>query len=148
MLPQCSALDEGVVNAVTDAARGADKAVHVCWVAPAAGDPLRRKLQAAGLPCHEWAARAARVLARCHSGTPDAQPEPGAAFAAPNDVPDDGWLAPEQVATLLASWGFPMASWRIAGDIEAAVNAAAQLGFPAVLGCWCRHRHRQRAVSS
>ena len=133
VLLQRSALDEGVVNAVIDAARGADKPVHVCWVAPAEGDPLRRKLQAAGLPCHEWAARAERVLARCRSGTLDAPPEPGAPFAAPNDVPDDGWLAPEQVATLLSSWGLPMAPWRIAGDIEAAVAAATQLGFPAVL---------------
>ena len=138
VLLQRSALDEGVVNAVIEetrdaAARGQAKPVHVCWVAPAQGDALRRKLQDAGLPCHEWAARTVRVLARCGSTTALAPPAVGAAFEAPRDVPADGWLEPQALFTLLEKWGLPVAPWRLAADAQAAVAAATALGFPAVL---------------
>lgn len=138
VLLQRSALDEGVVDAVIEesqaaAAAGLDKPVHICWVAPTEGEPLRRKLLAAGLPCHEWAARTARVLARCRSVAPNAPPEVGAPFAPPRDVPAEGWLAPDPLFSLLASWGLPVAPWRVADDVEAAVTVATQLGFPVVL---------------
>ena len=133
VLLQRSALDEGVVDAVIEAAQGAGKPVHICWAAPAEGEPLRRKLQGAGLPCHEWAARAARVLARCRSTTADEPPAIGEPLAPPLDVPADGWLAPDRLFSLLASWGLPVAPWRIADDVDAAIAAATQLGFPAVL---------------
>ncbi len=138
VLLQRSALDEGVVDAVIEesqaaAVRGVPKPVHVCWVAPAQGDPLRRRLQAAGLPCHEWAARSARVLARCAVAAPDLPPALGEPFVCPDAVPADGWLEPEALFTLLAAWGLPVAPWRIAVDADAAVTAAAALGFPAVL---------------
>lgn len=152
VLLQRSALDEGVVAAVIEESAAVKRAaspaasaeagavakpVHVCWVAPAQGDALRRRLQDAGLPCHEWAARAARVLAHCRITTPD----PGLAvgdpfpfpFANPQDAPADGWLAPEALFTLLGAWGLPIAPWRLADDSDAAVAAAAALGFPAVL---------------
>jgi acyl-CoA synthetase (NDP forming) len=138
VLLQRSALDEGVIDAVIEesqaaAARGVRKPVHVCWVAPAHGDSLRRKLQGAGLPCHEWAARTARVLARCGATAPDVPPALGEPLVCPSDVPADGWLEPEALFTLLAAWGLPVAPWRIALDAEAAVAAASALGFPAVL---------------
>ena len=138
VLLQRSALDAGVVNAVIEesqaaAARGTPKPVHVCWVAPAQGDSLRRQLLAAGLPCHEWAARTARVLARCKAVLPDAPPALGEPLACPRDVPADGWLEPEALFSLLTAWGLPVAPWRLAQDAEAAVAAAMELGFPAVL---------------
>ncbi len=133
VLLQRSALDPGVVDAVIEASRGATKPVHICWAAPTEGEPLRRKLQDAGLPCHEWAARAARVLARCRIAMPDPRPDVGAPLAPPHSVPDDGWLEPDETFSLLASWGLPMTPWRIADDADAAVAAATQFGFPAVL---------------
>ena len=138
VLLQRSALDAGVVNAVIEesqaaAARGTPKPVHVCWVAPAQGDSLRRQLLAAGLPCHEWAARTARVLARCKAVLPDAPPALGEPLACPRDVPADGWLEPEALFSLLTAWGLPVAPWRLAQDAEAAVAAATALGFPSVL---------------
>ena len=138
VLLQRSALDEGVVDAVIEetrnaASRGTPKPVHVCWVAPAQGDTLRRKLQDAGLPCHEWAARTVRVLARCGATSALAPPAIGAAFEAPRDVPADGWLEPQALFTLLEAWGLPIAPWRVAAEAHAAVAAAATLGYPAVL---------------
>ncbi len=138
VLLQRSALDQGVVKAVIEesqaaAARGKPKPVHVCWVAPAQGDALRRQLLAAGLPCHEWAARAARVLARCKLPLSDVPPALGEPFACPSDVPEDGWLAPEALFSLLTAWGLPVAPWRLVHDADAAATAATALGFPAVL---------------
>ena len=138
VLLQRSALDAGVADAVIAemqraAEQGRAKPVHVCWAAPVEGEPLRRKLLAAGLPCHDWAARTARVLARCRASTPDLPPPRGAALPPPNDVPVDGWLEPDQVFRLLAGWGLPVAPWRIAADAEAAASAAQTLGFPCVL---------------
>jgi acetyltransferase len=138
VLLQRSALDEGVVNAVIEetrdaAALGPAKPVHVCWVAPGHGDALRRKLQDAGLPCHEWAARTVRVLAHCGATTVNAPPAIGATFDAPRDVPVDGWLEPHALYTLLEQWGLPITPWRIAANAQAATAAAAALGYPAVL---------------
>jgi acyl-CoA synthetase (NDP forming) len=138
VLLQRSALDAGVAEAVIEetraaAARGISKPVHVCWAAPAEGEPLRRKLLAAGLPCHDWAARTARVLARCAAPVNDAPPKQGSWLPAPNNVPVDGWLAPDQVFRLLAEWGLPIAPWRLAADAEGAASAAQALGFPCVL---------------
>ncbi len=138
VLLQRSALDDRVVDAVIEETRdaalhGHAKPVHVCWVAPAHGDTLRRKLQDAGLPCHEWAARTVRVLARCAATSVTAPPPVGKPLDAPHDVPADGWLEPQALFALLQEWGLPIAPWRIAADPQAAVAAAAELGYPAVL---------------
>lgn len=140
VLLQRSALDEGVVAAVIEesaeartAASATPKPVHVCWVGPAQGDALRRRLQDAGLPCHEWAARTARVLAHCRITAPDPCLAVGDPFPCPRDVPADGWLEPDALFTLLDAWGLPMARWRLADDGDAAVAAAMALGYPAVL---------------
>ena len=141
VLLQRSALDAGVVDAVITESRaaaataevGKAKPVHVCWVAPAEGEALRRKLLEAGLPCHEWAARAARVLARCRGTEAELAPTIGPAFAVPADVPADGWLEPAALFSLLDSWGMPITPWRIVESGEAAATAAAELGFPVVM---------------
>jgi len=140
VLLQRSALDEAVVAAVIEesaeastAASAAAKPVHVCWVSPTQGDSMRRRLQEAGLPCHEWAARTARVLAHCRATAPDASLAVGDPLPCPRDVPADGWLAPDALYALLDAWGLPMAPWRLADDSDAAVAAAMALGYPAVL---------------
>ena len=137
VLLQRSALDADVVDAVIEeskaaAARGVTKPVHVCWAAPAEGEPLRRKLLAAGIPCHDWAARTARVLARCRANASDVPPPCGDPLP-PRDMPADGWLAPHQILPLLESWGLPVAPWQIANDADAAAQAGQALGFPCVL---------------
>jgi acetyltransferase len=138
VLLQRSALDPGVTDAVIDevraaSARGIAKPVHVCWAAPVEGEPQRQKLLDAGIPCHEWGARAARILARCRLIPPAAVPALDAPFAPPHEVPADGWLAPDRVFSLLSHWGLPVAPWRLVHDAAGAVAAAAELGFPVVM---------------
>jgi acyl-CoA synthetase (NDP forming)/N-acetylglutamate synthase-like GNAT family acetyltransferase len=48
-------------------------------------------------------------------------------------APRGGWLPPGETSELLASYGIPIAETRRAGDAEAAVLAAADLGWPVVL---------------
>lgn len=133
VLLQRSALDPGVADAVIAESKGAEKPVHICWVAPTEGDALRQKLQAAGLPCHDWAARTARVLSRCGAVSVDQPPEIGTPLPAPRDVPADGWLEPDPLFSLLAAWGLPVTPWRIVESADAASAAAAELGPPVVL---------------
>jgi acetate---CoA ligase (ADP-forming) len=47
--------------------------------------------------------------------------------------PHSHWLAPDEVARLLACYGLPVAEWRLAGSPEEAGAAAAELGGPVAL---------------
>jgi acetyl coenzyme A synthetase (ADP forming)-like protein len=46
---------------------------------------------------------------------------------------EDLWLRPDQVRELLEAYGIPVVPERIAASVAAAVKAAAELGFPAVI---------------
>jgi acetate---CoA ligase (ADP-forming) len=46
---------------------------------------------------------------------------------------EDLWLRPDQVRELLEAYGIPVVPERIAGTVDEAVSAAAELGFPAVV---------------
>jgi acetyl coenzyme A synthetase (ADP forming)-like protein len=46
---------------------------------------------------------------------------------------EDSWLDPADTRELLAAYGLPLVPERVAEDAEAAVSAAAELGFPAVV---------------
>jgi acetyl coenzyme A synthetase (ADP forming)-like protein len=46
---------------------------------------------------------------------------------------DDAWLTPEDTRELLLGYGIPLVDERIAGDAEAAVAAASELGFAVVV---------------
>jgi acyl-CoA synthetase (NDP forming) len=61
---------------------------------------------------------------------PDVRHDEAAALlsAALADGPGPRWLAPEEVARLLACYGVPMAEWRLAGSPEEAGAAANALG--------------------
>ena len=66
---------------------------------------------------------------------PEARRDEAAALlaAALADGPGPRWLAPEEVARLLACYGVPVAEWRLAGSPEEAGAAAAELGGPVAL---------------
>jgi acetate---CoA ligase (ADP-forming) len=46
---------------------------------------------------------------------------------------DDRWLASEELRALLGSYGIPLVSERVAASADEAVDAARELGFPAVV---------------
>jgi acyl-CoA synthetase (NDP forming) len=135
-----SALMPEVCDAVIAASermrqQGSQKPIHVCWVAPRSADANRKKLQAAGVPCHAWpgataaavvatVSRPIRPLARLSAGEPILQPAA---------VDDAGWLTSAAALSLLQQAGFPVARWIVVTDPAAAAAAAAKLQFPVVL---------------
>jgi acyl-CoA synthetase (NDP forming) len=46
---------------------------------------------------------------------------------------DDAWLTPDETGALLTSYGLPLVEERLAADVEGAVEAARELGFPVVV---------------
>jgi acetate---CoA ligase (ADP-forming) len=66
---------------------------------------------------------------------PEARPDEAAALlaAALADGPGPSWLAPDEVARLLACYGLPVAEWRLTGSPEEAGAAAVELGGPVAL---------------
>jgi acetate---CoA ligase (ADP-forming) len=46
---------------------------------------------------------------------------------------DDVWLTPDETRALLTSYGLPLVEERLAADVEGAVEAARELGFPVVV---------------
>ncbi len=46
---------------------------------------------------------------------------------------EDAWLTPEETRALLTSYGLPLVEERLAESVEAAVEAARELGFPIVV---------------
>jgi acetyl coenzyme A synthetase (ADP forming)-like protein len=66
---------------------------------------------------------------------PETRPDEAAALlaAALADGPGPSWLAPDEVARLLACYGLPVAEWRLTGSPEEAGAAAVELGGPVAL---------------
>jgi len=133
LMPEVSAS----VIAQTQAARAAGSAatVHVCWVGPQGSEDNRRSLLAAGIPCHHWAERTARTLAACRVPQTFARPAVGALLPRPDavEIDPDGWLTPQAAFEALLGAGVTFARSRTAATADAAVRAAAELGFPVVL---------------
>jgi acyl-CoA synthetase (NDP forming) len=140
ILLQRSALMPEVSDAVIAASararqRGSQKPIHVCWVAPRSADANRKKLQAAGVPCHAWPAATAAVLA----ATVSRPPRPAAHMPAwepipvPEAVNHDGWVTSAAAFSLLQQAGFPVARWALVTDPAKAAAAAAKMQFPVVL---------------
>jgi len=125
--------DRVVAEVAAARARGSRTPVHVCWVAPAAGEDNRRRLLAAGIPCHPWPARTADVLAA--TAAPAVHPARAAvrAVARPPIAAEGGWLSSDLAFGLLAEAGLPVAAWRLVRSREEAVAAAEALGLPVVL---------------
>jgi acyl-CoA synthetase (NDP forming) len=140
VLLQRSALMPEVTDALIATAerwrgQGAQKPIHVCWVAPRGADPNRERLRAAGIPCHEWPIATAAVLAATISklSRPLVQCAQRQPIPRPGSVDAGGWVSSAAAYSLLQQAGFPVARWMIAADSAAAAVAAANLGFPVVL---------------
>jgi len=103
------------VIAETRAARdaGSDCAVHACWVGPEGSEENRRRLLAAGIPCHPWAARTARTLAATLAHAVHSRPGAEPPVPAPAGADADGWLAPDAAFACVAAAGIPCAPWRL-----------------------------------
>ncbi|OSJ26566.1 CoA-binding domain-containing protein [Bradyrhizobium japonicum] len=125
-----------LIDVVTKARKSnASMPVHVCWVAPTAGEENRRLLLQAGIPCHSWAARTATNLAltRTQATHPCSPAVSSPLIAAPARVSADGWVAAKDVLPMLEDAGLPLAPWAIVNKAGEAGAAAGRLGFPVVL---------------
>jgi acetate---CoA ligase (ADP-forming) len=138
-----------VAQAVRAAVDAAGRAIPVLAVfMSAAGGPVELRAGDWAIPSYAFPEDAARALGRAAEyGSWRERPEgrlpdlPGvrcdeaAALlaAALAEGREPNWLAPEQVARLLACYGIAMASWLMAGTPEEAAEAAVELGAPVAL---------------
>ena len=113
-------------------ARGIQKPIHICWVGPEGAEANRRRLLAAGIPCHPWTVRTTCVVAKSRVLPVHAAPPVGPPLPIPATADAEGWVDPETTFRLLAEAGVNFATWRIT-DGANAVAAAADVGFPCVL---------------
>jgi acyl-CoA synthetase (NDP forming) len=114
-------------------AEGIRKPIHICWVGPEGAEENRRRLLAAGIPCHPWTVRTAGVLAKSRVLPVHAAPPVGPLLPMPATADAEGWVDPETTFHLLAAAGVSFATWRITDDANAVVASAADVGFPCVL---------------
>jgi acyl-CoA synthetase (NDP forming) len=114
-------------------AAGSRKPINVCWVAPEGAEENRRHLLSAGIPCHPWAARTARTVAKSRALKAQPVPPVGPPFPIPETADAAGWIDPETTFRLLTGAGVSFAAWRIVDDVSAVEAAAADVGFPCVL---------------
>jgi acyl-CoA synthetase (NDP forming) len=146
-IPPLPADTEVVVQAVRDATATAGS-VPVLNVVMSSADLPREDGDGPQLPHYQFPEDAARALVRAvEYGTwrqrpegqvpelPDVRHDEAAALlaAALADGPGPRWLAPEEVARLLACYGVPIAEWRLAGSPEEAGAAANAIGGPVAL---------------
>jgi acyl-CoA synthetase (NDP forming) len=146
-VPAVSATADEVAVAVDAAARAAASEKPVLAVVmSSAGVPqaLRSGSAAAAFAYPESAARAlgrvaerAEWLRRPLGSVPDVEGIDRAAAASVVERAlgraEDSWLDPAETRELLAAYGLPLVPERVAEDADAAVRAAAELGFPAVV---------------
>ena len=94
-------------------AAGSRKPIHVCWVAPDGAEENRRNLLSAGIPCHPWAARTARTVAKSRALTVQPTPPVGPPLPIPETADAAGWIDPQTTFRLLTDAGVGFATWRI-----------------------------------
>ncbi len=146
-VPAVSATADQVAVAVDAAARAAASEKPVLAVVmSSAGVPeaLRSGSAAAAFAYPESAARAlgrvadrAEWLRRPLGSVPSLEgvDRPAAALVVERALSrsDDSWLDPAETRELLSAYGLPVVPERVAEDADAAVQAADELGFPAVV---------------
>jgi acetyl coenzyme A synthetase (ADP forming)-like protein len=146
-VPAVSATAAEVAEAADAAARAAASAKPVLAVVMSSdGVPqaLRAGSAVAAFAYPESAARAlgrvalrAEWLRRPQGAVPDLEDVDRAAAAGVVEAAlarsDDSWLDPAETRSLLRAYGLPLVPERVAADEAAAVAAAAELGFPAVV---------------
>jgi acyl-CoA synthetase (NDP forming) len=146
-VPPLLADTAAVAQAVRDAAATAGS-VPVLNAVMSSADPPLQDVDGPRLPRYQFPEDAARALVRAVAyGTwrrrpegqvpelPNVRYDEAAALlaAALADGPGPRWLAPEEVARLLACYGVPIAEWRLAGSPGEAGAAAGELGGPVAL---------------
>jgi acetyl coenzyme A synthetase (ADP forming)-like protein len=137
---------EAVGRAIAEAAAGQDKPVISCFMGRHGVPEALSQLQAAHIPSYAFPESAVRVLARAARygewlARPPGRPvqpagcDLGAACGAVHAaVPDArGWLAPEDVAAVLAALGIALPEARLARNAGEAAAIARRMGFPVVL---------------
>jgi acetate---CoA ligase (ADP-forming) len=137
-----------VARAVRDAAATAGPVPVLSVVMSAHELPADAAADGPRLPRYRFPEDAARALVRTVdyadwrqrpegrvAELPEARPDEAAALlaAALADGPGPRWLAPDEVARLLACYGLPVAEWRLASSPEEAGAAAVELGGPVAL---------------
>jgi acetyltransferase len=139
-----SALDPAVASAVVDAtarlrAAGNTTPVAVCWVAPREAQPNADVLHAARIPCFEWPERTARAVGHAarygkYRRVAARRTAPVTASAAPKTVPalPAGVVAPDVAAALVSAFGIRLPDQAVCEDVDGAVAAASEIGFPVV----------------
>jgi acyl-CoA synthetase (NDP forming) len=146
-VPAVSATADQVAVAVDAAARAAASEKPVLAVVmSSAGVPaaLRSGSAAAAFAYPESAARAlgrvaerAEWLRRPLGSVPSLEgvDRPAAALVVERALSrsEDSWLDPAETRELLSAYGLPVVSERIAEDADAVVQAATEVGFPAVV---------------
>jgi acyl-CoA synthetase (NDP forming) len=113
-------------------AAGIRKPIHICWVGPEDAEENRRRLLAAGIPCHPWTVRTACIVAKSRVLPVHAAPPVGPPLPIPATADAEGWVDPKTTFRLLAEAGVSFAPWRIA-DGANVVAATADVGLPCVL---------------
>jgi acetyltransferase len=124
-----SAMDPDVVAAVRDVAASLPVPLYVCWIAPEDARENRVLLQRARIPCFDWPERTARAVANAARfgrvrGQAPPEPAPAGVPELPA-LPDEGMLAPETAAALVAAFGVEVPAQRVCTDADDAVAAAA-----------------------
>jgi acetyl coenzyme A synthetase (ADP forming)-like protein len=115
----------------------------VAVIVSAAGTPKVLQDQRSPVVALPYPESAARALALAHQRASWLARPPGEHRAVEGiDAPaarrvvegaGEGWLDPGETRTLLEAYGVPLAPERVAADVDAAVAAARELGFPAVV---------------
>jgi acetyl coenzyme A synthetase (ADP forming)-like protein len=146
-VPAVTATADEVASAVDAAARasaGEKPVLAVVMSSAGVPQPLRAGSAAAAFAYPESAARAlgrvagrAEWLRRPLGSVPSLDGVDRAAASALVERAlarsDDAWLDPAETRELLAAYGLPLVPERIAEDADAAVAAAEELGYPAVV---------------
>ena len=143
-VPTVGVSEKGVGAAISRAAADTDKPV-LCAFLSAKGAPATLR-SAAPVPFFAYPEAAARALSRAveraewlrrPAGTiPELDVDHETAGAVVAEVlarGDDAWLTPEQARRLLLAYGLPVVPERVVDSADAAVAAAAELGYPVVV---------------
>jgi acetyl coenzyme A synthetase (ADP forming)-like protein len=138
---------DDVAAAVASASHGADKPIIANFVSSPSA-PRSLTTATGRVPCFAFPESAVRALARAtrygqwrqrSAGTrpelADARPTAARAVvqATLTRSPGGSWLDPQSVADLLGAYGIPLIAARIVTTADAAVEAAATLGYPVAL---------------
>lgn len=133
-----AAVAEGIKRTVERLRRdGIAVPVYVCWVARRSAWPVAAALQSAGIPCLEWAPRAARAVGHA-VGYGEYRRLPPSKSSSPTAIveraiPQSVGIDAEATYGFLVENGIPMIETIFATDLVGALAGARRVGYPVVL---------------